>query len=217
MRLYICLISFLMLFNNAIAQRAFTEGTINYDISIDPPANQEGLVQYKGSYSIVVKGPLVKETLTLENGYVTTLLYNYRDSTAYSLKKLSNKNYAIQLDLKTMQNRRKKYDGYTLKQLKGTKEIAGQIVNEAIVTYKNGNTSTIAYNSDLTPGQIVFDNYPGIQYLLLSFTNYNDDGTAIHFTAKSIDETPVESAVFRISSSYKIISNAEYLQFTGSR
>ena len=97
-----------MLFNNAIAQRAFTEGTINYDISIDPPANQEGLVQYKGSYSIVVKGPLVKETLTLENGYVTTLLYNYRDSTAYSLKKLSNKNYAIQLDLKTMQNRRKK-------------------------------------------------------------------------------------------------------------
>lgn len=217
MRLYICLISFLMLFNNVIAQRAFTEGTINYDISIDPPANQEGLVQYKGSYSIVVKGPLVKETLTLENGYVTTLLYNYRDSTAYSLKKLSNKNYAIQLDMKTMQNRRKKYDGYTLKHLKGTKEIAGQTVNEAIVTYKNGNTSTIAYNSDLTPGQIVFDNYPRIQYLLLSFTNYNDDGTAIHFTAKSIDETPVESAVFRIPSSYKIISNAEYLQFTGSR
>ena len=217
MRFYTCLISFLLLFNNANAQRAFTEGTINYDISIDPPANQEGLVQYKGSYSIVVKGPFVKETLTLENGYVTTLLYNYRDSTAYSLKKLSNKNYAIQLDLKTMQNRRKKYEGYTLKQLKATKEIAGQTVNEAIVTYKNGNTSTIAYNIDLAPGQVIFDNYPGIQYLLLSFTNYNDDGTAIHFTAKSIDETPVESAVFRIPSGYKIISNAEYLQFTGSR
>lgn len=217
MRFYTCLISFLLLFNNANAQRAFAEGTINYDISIDPPANQEGLVQYKGSYSIVVKGPFVKETLTLENGYVTTLLYNYRDSTAYSLKKLSNKNYAIQLDLKTMQNRRKKYEGYTLKQLKATKEIAGQTVNEAIVTYKNGNTSTIAYNIDLAPGQVIFDNYPGIQYMLLSFTNYNDDGTAIHFTAKSIDETPVESAVFRIPSGYKIISNAEYLQFTGSR
>lgn len=217
MRFNIYLILILLLANNAYAQHVLAEGTINYDISIDPPANQEGLLQYKGTYTIVVKGFSVKETLTLENGYVTTLLYNYRDSTAYSLKKLSNKNYAIQLDLKTMQNRRKKYEGYTVTQLKGSKQIAGNTVNEAIVTYKNGITSTIAYNSNLAPGNIVFDNYPGIQYILLSFTNYNDDGTAIHFTAKSIDETPVENAVFRIPSSYKIISNAEYLQFTRSR
>ncbi|HLO69895.1 MAG TPA: hypothetical protein VK167_03450 [Flavipsychrobacter sp.] len=217
MRFYYFLILLILGSTNATAQRVFAEGTIKYDVSIDPPANQEGLVQYKGSYTIITKGPFVKETLTLENGYATTLLYNYRDSTVYSLKKLGNKNYAIQLDLKSMQNRRKKYEGYTLNPLKTTKEIDGIVANEAIVTYKNGNTSTIAYNNSTAPGHIVFDNYPGIQYLLLLFTNYNDDGTAIHFSAKKIDEEPVENAVFRIPSNYKIISNAEYLQFTGGR
>lgn len=217
MRLILYILSFNIICFNATAQHAFTEGTINYDISIDPPANQEGLIQYKGHYTIVVKGSFVKETLILENGYSMTLLYNYTDSTVYSLKKLGNKSYAIQLDIKNLQSRRKKYDGYTLKDLKGTKEIAGLTVNEAIVTYKNGNTSTIAYSKDWTPGNIVFDNYPGIANVLLSFKNYNDDGTAISFSAKKISAEPVENSVFRVPSGYKIISNAEYQQLTGGR
>lgn len=216
MRLTFYILSFLIASLNAVAQRPFAEGKIEYSIAIDPPANQEGIVQYKGNYVIITKGQLVKETLELENGYTTTLLYNYKDSTVYSLKKLGSKNFAIQLDMKTLQNRRRKYEGYTIKDLKGTKEIAGTTVNEMIVTYKNGNTSTIAYSKDWTPGQIVFDNYPGIGFLLFSFTNYNDDGTAIHFVAKSISAEPMENAVFRIPSGYKIISNAEYQQLTGA-
>ncbi len=216
MRLSLSILSLTLICLNAYAQRTFNEGVINYDISIDPPANQEGLLQYKGSYDIIVKGSKVKETLILENGYTMTLLYNYADSTVYSLKKLGNKQYAIQLDLKNMQNRRKKYEGYTLKDLKGTKEIAGTTVNEAIVTYKNGNTSTIAYSKDWSPGNIVFDNYPGIEYVLFSFKNFNDDGTAIRFSAKNISAEPVENSVFRIPSGYKIISNAEYQQLTGA-
>lgn len=217
MRLTFYILSFLFISFNTIAQRPFTEGKIEYSIAIDPPANQEGILQYKGNYTIIVKGPLVKETLELENGYTTTLQYNYKDSTVYSFKKLGNKNFAIQLDLKTLQNRRKKYEGYTTKDLKGTKEIAGTTVNEMIVTYKNGNTGTIAYSKDWTPGQIVFDNYPGIGFLLFSFTNYNDDGTAIRFVAKSISAEPMENAVFRIPSNYKLISNTEYQQLIGGR
>ncbi len=217
MRAFVFILGFILAGYHSLAQRPFTEGKIEYSIAIDPPANQEGLVQYKGTYNIVVKGPMVKETLELENGYTTTLLFNYQDSTVYSLKKLGTKNYAIQLDLKSMQNRRKKFEGYTLKDLKGNKEIAGTSVNEAIVTYKNGNTGTIAFSKDWTPGNIVFDNYPGIAYLLFSFTNYNDDGTLIRFTTKSINALPVENAVFRLPTGYKIITNAEYQQLTSGR
>lgn len=217
MRLFFYILSFVFVPVAVFAQQAFNEGSINYAISIDPPANHEGLVQYKGTYTIVAKGSMVRETLELENGYTATLQYNYKDSTVYSLKKLGNKLYAIQLDLKSLQSRRKKYEGFTLKDLKGTKEIAGTTVNEAIVTYKNGNNVTIAYSKDWTPGQIVFDNYPGIQHMLLSFTNYNDDGTAIRFSATKINAEPVESAVFRIPATYKIISNAEYQQLVGGR
>lgn len=198
-----------------LAQQVFSEGVIEYEITIDPPANQEGLLQYKGTYTITVKGTQVKEDIVLDNGYKSTLLYNYSTNSVHSLKKIGSKHIAIELDLLQLQKRRAKYEGYSIKEVKNDKEIAGVSAKASIITYKDGKATDIFYSEEWLNGYIVFDNFPGIKPLLLSFTNYNDDGTAIHFTAKKVNAAPVENAVFRIPTHYKIMSNSEYQQLSG--
>jgi hypothetical protein len=197
------------------SQQVFSEGVITYDVTIDPPANQEGIVQYKGTYTIVAKGSIVKETLQLENGYQTALIFNHRDKTVYSLKKAGQKHVAIQLDWSQLQNKRQKYEGYSLKPLTDKKKIAGMDASHASIVYKNGTTSDVYYTNDWTAGNIVFDNYPGIEYLLLSFSNRHDDGLIIYFTARKIEAIPVDNADIRIPTHYKMISNSEYQEMTG--
>lgn len=197
---------------NASAQQVFSEGVLQYDVAIDPPANQEGVVQYKGTYTILVKGNTVKEILSLENGYESALLFNHREKKVYSLKKSGGKQLAIELDWEQIEKRRIKYTDFKLNQLADKKEIAGTQASHATVTYTNGNTVDVFYTNEWTSGNIVFDNYPDFKYLLLSFSNKHDDGLTIYFTARKIEAKPIDNAALRIPANYKIISNKEYEQ-----
>ncbi len=200
---------------NTYSQQIFSEGVLQYDVTIDPPANQEGVLQYKGLYTITVKGSVVKETLELDNGYQTSLLFNHRDKTVYSLKKVGQKNLAIQLDWNQLEAKRQKFEGYDFKPMADTKEIANINANHASIIYKNGSIADVYYSKEWTPGYIVFDNYPHVNNLLLSFSNKHDDGLTIYFSAKKIDARPIDNADLRIPAHYKIISNSEYQQMTG--
>ncbi|OSZ82333.1 hypothetical protein CAP35_03435 [Chitinophagaceae bacterium IBVUCB1] len=212
MRYILLILTTVFYCSSANAQQAFSEGIIQYDVAIDPPANQEGVVQYKGSYTIIVKGSMVKETLLLDNGYESSLLFNYREKKVYSLKKAGAKHTAIELGWEQIEKRRTKYYGFTLHPLADKKEIAGLQANHASIMYKNGTTADVYYTAQWTPGYIVFDNYPGIGYLLLSFNNKHDDGLTIYFTAKKVAALPVDNADVTIPAHYKIISNKEYEQ-----
>ena len=91
---------FILLFSSmyAQAQQVFSEGKLVYEVTIDPPANQEGLQQYKGTYTILVKNSQVKKELVLENGFVNTILSDVSNGVSYSLRKIGNNYYAVQID-----------------------------------------------------------------------------------------------------------------------
>lgn len=192
------------------AQEALTEGILVYQVTIDPPANQEGISQYSGTYTITIKGQQVKQALKLDNGFTTTMLYNYKEQTVYSLKKIGDKNLAIQLDMEQVNAKRNKYASFTLKELKEKKDIAGMSASAAIVNYSNGTSNDVWYTSNLVPSQTIFERFPNATFLPLRFKASNDDGLIINFNAEKITLQPVTDAEFRIPAQYKIISNAEY-------
>ena len=97
------------------------------------------------------------------------------------------------------------------KEEEGPVTIAGQQCQKATVTYKDGGTSSLYYTTAWTsPDPSLFDRFPGIKYMPLTFEYRNEEGITMHFAAERIESKPVESALFRVPPDYKIISNAEY-------
>jgi hypothetical protein len=213
--LHLCLLTMLlMLHDMVIAQQLFSEGIIEYAVVIDPPANQEGITQYSGTYVITIKGRQVKKELKLENGFSTVMLFNYKDSSGYSLRKIGDRSLAIQLDIEQINERRKKYEGLLLKENNGKKEIAGIQALAGTVTYPNSTSTDIYYSKDWYLNDAVFDRFPGAKFMPLIFKSINEDGLGTSFNIIKIAPQPVADAEFRIPTHYKMMSSAEYQKLT---
>jgi hypothetical protein len=79
------------------------------------------------------------------------------------------------------------------------------------VVYKNGTESTIYYTKDIIPGnELMYDLFPGIKVLPLSYLYDDNKGNVIEFTANAVRSEPVENQNFRIPADYKIITHTEY-------
>ncbi|MBS1772915.1 MAG: hypothetical protein JST82_08640 [Bacteroidetes bacterium] len=194
----------------AQAQQLFNEGVITYRVNIDPPADHEGVVQYSGNYIITIKGKQVKAELKLDNGFTNTMLYNFQANTVYSLRKINNRDYAIQLDLPQLQSSWQKFEGYTIKATGAKKTIAKNNCVEANLVYKNGSTIAVFYNPGLMVPDGVFERFPALKGLPLSYSYNSEDGTITRFEATNVLEEPVENAVFKIPARYKMMSYADY-------
>lgn len=196
------------------AQQVFTEGRIVYDVTIDPPANQEGVQQYSGTYTVTVKGRHIKRELNMDNGFNSVLLLNTEDNTAYSLKKAGDKYYAIELDPADREKEQKRYKGFTLKEECCSISIAGMNTLKGTVQYTDGSSAEIYYSTDWQPVTGLFDRFPGMQVMPLDFVYKGDDGLRTHFRATDMKSEPVENAAFRIPRNYRILSHKDYEELT---
>jgi hypothetical protein len=207
------LILFAFLFSAAglRAQSAFTEGSIVYSVSIGPVSGNTGFTEHAGTYTLIVKGAQIRKELRMNSGYQNILIQNSNTGTIHSLQPASGQNYAIQLSPRDMQDRQKPWQNYTMQESDGTMKIAGHDCRQAKVTYKDGTTSSIYFATGLTTGDVgLFDRFPGIRNIPLSFEYRNEEGIVMHFAAEKVVLEPVESALFRVPPDYKIITNAEY-------
>jgi hypothetical protein len=191
------------------AQQIFSEGTLIYKVAIEPPANTEGLEQHTGTYTIIVKNNQLKKELKLDNGFVSTIITDISKNTSYSLRKIGNNFYAVQLD-ESAANNKKRFADFKVKEGIEKKKLAGYDGSRATVVYKDGSSADIFYVKDLKPVEFLLEWFPGIEGLPIAFERKNDDGMLMHFTAQSIATTPVESHIFKLPTEYKIISNEEY-------
>lgn len=213
---FLCSLFFCVSNINATAQKLFTEGVITYKIVMDPPANQEGLVQYSGTYIITLKGNKVKKELKLENGFQTTLVINYDAKTAFSLKHIAYKDVAIEMDMDKLMQRGKKYESFVLKPKdNATQNIASVKAEEGTIIYNDKSSVDIFFTKDWTLATTIFERFPNIRELPVKFTNANEDGLTIHFSLQSIEARPVENASFTIPAHAKVISYKEYEQLKG--
>ncbi len=195
----------------SIAQSPFVEGSITYSVSIGPVAGGAGFTEHAGNYTITVKGANIRKELRMNSGYRNVIIQNSNTGAAYSLQPAAGQNYAIQLSVTDLRERQKPYEGFAQKEEEGPVTIAGQKCQKATVTYKDGTTSSLYYTTAWTsPDAMMFDRFPGIRYVPLTFEYRNEEGITMHFAAERIEPGPVESAFFRVPPDYKVISNSEY-------
>jgi hypothetical protein len=193
------------------AQQPFIEGTIVYSVSIGPVAGSAGFTEHAGTYTITIKGGSVRKELLMNSGYRNVIIENKNTGIVYSLQPAAGQNYAIQLQAQDAAEKMKPYEGFVQKDEEGTMTIAGQPCHKASIRYKDGTTSSLYYTTAWSnPHASLFERFPGIKYIPLSFEYRNNEGITMHFAAEKLDAQPVESALFRVPPDYKIISNAEY-------
>jgi hypothetical protein len=195
----------------AAAQQPFVEGTIVYAVSIGPVASGAGFTEHAGTYTLTIKGASVRKELYMNSGYRNVIIQNTNTGVIYSLQPAAGQNYAIQLRAQDVAEKQKPYEGFVQKEEEGPMTIAGQQCRKANITYKDGSSSAVYYTTAWTsPDPAIFDRFPGIKYIPLTFEYRNDEGITMHFTAEKLESKPVESSLFRVPPDYKIISNAEY-------
>jgi hypothetical protein len=195
----------------AMAQTPLVEGTIVYAVSIGPVASGAGFTEHAGTYTLTVKGASIRKELQMNSGYRNVIIQNTNTGIIYSLQPAGGQKYAIQLRAADVAEKLKPYEGFVQKEEEGPMTIAGQECRKATITYKDGSSSALYYTSAWTaPDNAMFDRFPGIKYIPLTFEYRNDEGITMHFAAEKMEAKPVESSLFRVPPDYKIISNAEY-------
>lgn len=191
------------------AQNTFQEGSIVYNVRIGGAAG--GSQENAGTYILTVKGPNIRKELKMHSGFSNVVLQNRNTQAVYTLQTSGGVPYAVQLNMEDQKERQKPYEDFKMKEEESVMTIAGQSCHKAVVTYKDGNQATVCYAADwISPDALLFDRYPGIRNIPLSFEFLNEKGVSMYFTAEKIEPRPIESSMFRIPPDYKIISNAEY-------
>jgi hypothetical protein len=201
-----------MLFSlTARAQQGFIEGTIVYSVRVGPIGGTNSFTEHAGTYTLTVKGAAIRKELRMNSGYQNVIIENQNTGAIYSLQPAAGQNYAIQLRAQDVAEKQKPYEGFTQTDEEGAMTIAGQPCRKATITYKDGTTSSLYYTTSwASPHPSLFDRFPGIKNIPLSFEYRNEEGITMHFDAEKLETRPVESALFRVPPAFKIISNAEY-------
>lgn len=208
------LLIFLMTSSRMVnAQQQFVEGRIRYAVSIGPVSDSTGFTEHAGTYTLIVKGAQVRKELVMNTGYQNVLIVNNTAGNAYSLVTNGGRHYAIQLTAEDLAGRQKRYEGFTTKKMPGNMTIAGWPAEKALITYKDGAASSLYYTTSWKAAdENIYDRFPGIDYIPLSFEYRNEEGITMHFQAEKLEATPIENGLFRVPADYKIITNAEYKQ-----
>jgi hypothetical protein len=193
------------------AQKPFIEGIIVFDVNIESADNT---IQSTGTYTYTIKGKQLRKELKMNNGYQDIVICNGNTNMIYSLQAKEDKKYAIEMNAEYLENKQSKYKSFRIiNDKEGTKKIAGYTARKGKVEYKDGNSSTFYYSSELYPGdENMFDRFPDIKVMPLSFIYKNDNGMTMNFYAKQILTKPIENSLFRVPPDYKIITYNEYKQ-----
>jgi len=195
----------------AVAQKPFVEGCITYTVSMDPAADDAGITRHAGRYRIYLKDQMIRKELELDNGYRSTILWNGSTREAYSLQVTADQQFAVQLRQQDLEAAQKPYKKFRISDAKGSDLLAGWQCRMAVVSYPGGTESHICYSKDWKVAEpLLFDWFPGITVLPLSFEFRNPSGVLLRFHAETLVAAPMENALFRVPPEYRIISNEEY-------
>jgi hypothetical protein len=195
-------------FLKAHAQKPFSEGIIVYNVRLQS-ADQK---TYTGLYSFTIKGSQIKKELKLTNGYEEIQVLNCTANQAFSLKSVNGEKYAIQLNMADITKHQAPFIGLSVKnETNNNQNIAGKVTYKATVAYKDGSESEVVYTKEWFPAlTVTFDRFPDVRFLPLSFTYKDERGATMQFDAVKVEAQPVENAIFRIPTDFKMIRYEEY-------
>jgi GLPGLI family protein len=192
----------------SIAQKKFSEGTINYDIVINTGTDKPQAADFlDGATSTVyVKGNKSRTEMVSSLGTQATVIDGAANSIVI-LKEYGDQKYLIQL---TPAEWQEKYEGINFTIANEAKIILGYNCKKAVGKLSDGNTFTVWFTPDLVPEnndyQTANKNLPGLamQYET-AMGNLN-----VVYTVSKISFAPVPISKFDLpKAGYRVMSYAE--------
>ncbi len=146
----ISLVLIQLIFFVSYSQKTISEGTITYDILIQPKsAEKKDSSRLTGTKAIIyLKGSLCRTDISSSLGTETTI-YNQKVGNAAILKEYSGQKLMITLTKENWDSRNKKFDGITFVNTGETKVINGYNCKFAVSKLKDGSTISVFYTPDL--------------------------------------------------------------------
>jgi hypothetical protein len=197
------------------AQQQFVEGVIVYSLRLEPAANATNQNTVNGTFTITIKATKFVKDLQLGKDFRSVLMFNMDNNTAYSLRKIEGRKYAIQLNALSLKNKQQACDQVAVAPINtNAKTIAGFSAASANISCGN-QQSLVYYTRDWkSNNDFLFEQFPAFQYIPLAYDIKNEDGSVLHFELKSLDAKPIDNGIFNVPIDYKIISSEEYQQLT---
>ncbi len=202
---------FLIISISSNAQKTISEGTIIYDIFIQPKNGgakvNSGLAGAKST--VYLKGTLSRIDMTSSLGTETTI-YNAKMGNAVILKEYSGQKLMITLTKENWLASNKKFDGIIYQNTAETKVIEGFDCKRAVAKLNDGSTISVYYTSALAPinkeYNQAFKNLPGfpLEY------EFETEKLIIKYQFSSIDFGPLTSTKFDFpKSGYRVMTYDE--------
>jgi hypothetical protein len=209
MRFSILLIITTLLAPFAKAQEPLVEGTISYNVYLQPANGQESLGSQAGVYTLTVKGNQVRRELRMNNGYQSIVLYDGKAGSGHILQATPANKFAIALNAAEMAKRRVKWEGISYKTKGGTETVGGQSCTPTQALYPNGSVTNMCLSNVPLAESFIYSRFPGIKTIPLNFDYQLRDGASIRFQLEKINVGPVETNQFRVPTDYKVLSSEE--------
>lgn len=200
----ICITSF--------AQKTISEGTITYDIIIEPKGNsaKKGTGGLNGAKTITyLKGGLFRIDMNSSLGTETTI-YNAKIGNAVILKEYSGQKLMITLTKENWESKNKKFSGITFEYKTETKVIQGYNCKRAFARLNDGTSISVFFAPDLiamnNEYNQVFKNLPGfpMEY------EFETDKSLFKYKIEKIDFSPLPASKFDFpKSGYRVLTYDE--------
>lgn len=193
------------------AQKTIAEGTLIYDVLIQPGTakTQNADALATASNTVYLKGNNSRTDMVSVLGKEVTI-FNSKSDNAVILKEFSGQKLMITLTKDNWKSKNKIYSDIKFELTNEIKEIAGYNTRKAIANLADGKSFVVYYSSDLVPANKEYDatfaNLPGlaIQYEIES------GNTKFKYTLSKISYDPVQASQFDFpSSGYRIMTYEE--------
>ena len=196
------------LFSNA--QKTISEGTLIYDIDIQPLKKDAAASSLSGATeTIYLKGGLSRRDMVSNLGNEKTI-HDSKTGNAVILKEYSGQKLMITLTKPNWDARNKKNDGVVFNPTTETKEILGHPCIKATATLKDGSTMIVYYTKDLNvinkEYSVLFKNLDGLpmQY------EFETRKLKFTYTITKIDLNSLQVAKFEFpKSGYRVMTYEE--------
>jgi GLPGLI family protein len=201
-------------FNFTNAQKALTEGTLVYNMSVETGSGEPKIADmFDGATTtIYLKGNKSRTELVSSLGREATI-HDASKGTGVILKDYSGQRLMITLTAANWAQNNSKYEGIIFQNTAETKTIAGFNCKKAIAKLKNGESFTVYYTTEVSPVNKSYDaqfkTLPGlpVQYEMES------GKMKLKFTLASINYNLVSASKFEIpTSGYRVLTYDETKQ-----
>lgn len=215
---YLLLVVSILPFSKIMAQKALSEGSIQYDISVQTGSNQAKMADvFDGATGLVyIKGNQSRTELKSAIGSSITL-YDSKSGNGVVIREFGSQKLLIRMNAKNWTDKNKKYEGMTFTATSETKKIAGYNCVQAIAKLADGSSFTVFYTNELNienkSYEAQFKNLPGVPLEYESVMG----NLRVKYSASKVSFDPVPIQRFEIpTSGYREMTYEESVKAVSS-